>query len=467
MEIKTESEFDQKLNNTEIYLNSYIKTEVDSTITTGTNGNATKIKDCAEELELTSCNLLRVTSKDDEKPMVNPHSQILGEGESEKEGKFGLFKCTRCPHTAQTKWTLRRHCLLAHKSLFTKCNQCNYLTDKPGLLRDHKRNHDPLAIQHSCPKCKYTTKHKSSLKKHIKLHYPSPTALHCAQCSYATNYKGNLIQHVKIHRNTQLLTCNRCAFTSFSDHEFNAHIKKHDISGIVYVCDICYFSTPNRKIFIPHLRVHSTVKPLKCDQCPFETKYINSLRKHSETHGKMNLLKCDQCGFTVGTESSLKAHIAEHNLYSVDYKCNQCSFTSKSKINVKRHARIHSKFAVVHCNNCTYSANNKESLRQHFRICQKKIDDHLTDLSTEFQCAHCPYITKRRARFKRHTLKHNPENVTKGNQSGCGSTLNLSSPKHKPVGIEFKCIYCGYLTTDKGVYRSHVTDHNASKVFKL
>uniref|UniRef100_A0A1Y1JSG7 C2H2-type domain-containing protein n=1 Tax=Photinus pyralis TaxID=7054 RepID=A0A1Y1JSG7_PHOPY len=454
MEIKTESEFDQKLNNTEIYLNSYIKTEVDSTITTGTNGNATKIKDCAEELELTSCNLLRVTSKDDEKPMVNPHSQILGERESEKEGKFGLFKCTRCPHTAQTKWTLRRHCLLTHKSLFTKCNQCNYLTDKPGLLRDHKRNHDPLATQHRCPKCKYTTKHKSSLKKHIKLHYPSPTALHCAQCSYATNYKGNLIKHVKIHRNTQLLTCDHCAFTTFSNHKFNIHIKQHDISGVVYVCDVCYFSTSNHKTFLKHLRVHNTAKPLKCDECPFETKYRESLKRHSETHGKVNLLKCDQCGFTVRSKSSLKEHMAEH-ITNVDYKCNQCSYTSKSKTNVKSHAIIHSKFAVFHCNNCTYWGNNKLSLKRHFQFCQKKVEDkHLTDtLRQHFRSCQ---------KGVGHTLTDNP-----GNQSSYQNTSSVSSTKHKPVGIEFKCIYCGYLTTDKGDYRNHVTDHNASKVFKL
>ncbi|XP_031345926.1 uncharacterized protein LOC116172797 isoform X2 [Photinus pyralis] len=108
MEIKTEFEIDEKLDNTEIYLNSFIKTELDSTITTSTNLNATKIKDCVEELELPSSDTLTVTPRDYEKASVNPCSQIL-EGrrgelncESEKEGKFGLFKCTECPHTAQT-----------------------------------------------------------------------------------------------------------------------------------------------------------------------------------------------------------------------------------------------------------------------------------------------------------------------------------------------------------------------------
>ena len=79
----------------------------------------------------------------------------------------GRFSCDKCPYSAISKTTLKRHVESKHEGVRYPCDQCEYSSVKSWSLKKHKEAKHG-GVSYSCADCDFVAPTAASLKTHNK-----------------------------------------------------------------------------------------------------------------------------------------------------------------------------------------------------------------------------------------------------------------------------------------------------------
>ncbi|XP_006820244.1 uncharacterized protein LOC102807491 [Saccoglossus kowalevskii] len=143
------------------------------------------------------------------------------------------FKCHICQRVFSKKQTLKRHAILHSGIKPFKCAFCTHSTYRKDHLQAHIR-----------------IKHLSGRSKQTK----------CSVCNTVFSSHQSLANHMKSHRNAN--TCLHCGDEFYSTGALASHIRNHhngnngmgQLSGTVYTCEPCRFTTSSASLYDMHLQ---------------------------------------------------------------------------------------------------------------------------------------------------------------------------------------------------------------------
>ncbi|CAH0549300.1 unnamed protein product [Brassicogethes aeneus] len=189
----------------------------------------------------------------------------------------------------------------------------------------------------------------------------------CSKCDFVTVRKGILNKHVKIHDKSNYLKCQFCQYMAAELKGLNAHIlSKHKlenkgeneikITGKVYECTKCSYSTLHKAHYDNHLRVCLKLKNVKCYECHlclYKTIHKSHLTTHIKSHNEIKKLKCLFCLYESNAKQNLDQHILTRHsdmlnesnrniITSQIHHCQLCKYKSINKGNLKAHLKTHS-----------------------------------------------------------------------------------------------------------------------------
>lgn len=288
-----------------------------------------------------------------------------------------------------------------------KCNQCEKVYDKKGILKNHiKQKHQEFI----CEICNEKLTSSFLLEKHCKVeHFGESNLLECEICFKKFTLKHELYQHKKnshgekkikckfedctklfrtlatmnehhklVHlknRKDVVRECDICGFTSKQKRHFKNHmIGKH----LGFQCEFCDRSFGSHKIFQKHFfEDHSMGEKVECDVCQKKFSYKISLNQHkkyfhSEKKFKCEYFKCDKMFIQL---SRMRQHFRKDHLKikpENKFECDICGYKTHTLYNLRIHMNKHrivrekpSKY--LQCKNCDYKTSHLKCLRQHMR----------------------------------------------------------------------------------------------------
>ena len=171
--------------------------------------------------------------------------------------------CEICGKVFKTRHRLSHHRSHSHrdavkKKTWNKVVRQRFLVKKSLENEDSEKSED--AEEH--PKVKKKSTYKLKYQK-------CDDKLLCSQCNFSTHYKHLLKNHIKFKHENQPrkeYTCAYCDYksvfkTNWQRHQFSQHEYKLGINtDKALVCQYCSFVTPDRNIYLDHVRhVHEGV----------------------------------------------------------------------------------------------------------------------------------------------------------------------------------------------------------------
>ncbi|XP_060533817.1 uncharacterized protein LOC132706479 [Cylas formicarius] len=345
---------------------------------------------------------------------------------------------------------------------------------------------DELTL-YKCPGCDFRTKYKRTYLRHTKR--PSSgeeKRFKCAMCDYLCVMKCELKKHDAAHKSTdELYKCNCCDYRTKYKWGLIAHTERHtDVDGKKFKCDLCDYRCVAKSDLIKHTIVHKTPEELslyKCDACDFKTKYKNNLAAHGQRHLLEKRFKCDLCDYRCVLKSYLKKHSLVHkNADEVPlYQCNSCDFRTKYKGDMVKHIKRHSLFPAMRRDDDNSGSDDMTSLlKVEASDCDPSENSIPFVLKNRqkvaiFECDLCYYRTKKKDRFRCHSLVHkNADEVPLYKCNVCDYQTKYKSgvvahlKRHSATSEKkFKCALCDYRCFFKSELNKHSLVHkNADEV---
>ncbi|XP_061396509.1 transcription factor grauzone-like [Musca vetustissima] len=227
------------------------------------------------------------------------------------------FKCHECNKNFTSKRGLRAHDLNYHATEEERIFACDICPKKfaaRNLLELHKPSHIPREQwAFFCPKCP-SSRFASSylLKVHTSMQHKRTKHV-CHVCAKEIRDKHSFEKHVRSHfgEATPRVPCPYPGCDSWLKDEDNLrkHLKRHNLEGITYRCEICDKVYKNRVGLTNHKRYSHTMSAnFKCEQCDRSFKKAISLREHMTQHTGETLYKCPFCTRTFNSNANMHAH---------------------------------------------------------------------------------------------------------------------------------------------------------------
>ncbi|KAJ8974065.1 hypothetical protein NQ317_016202 [Molorchus minor] len=251
-----------------------------------------------------------------------------------------------------------------------------------------------------------------------------------------------------------------------------------------YKCELCKFTTRNKRLFKRHHLTHkndSEIKTYKCDICDFRAKRPGSLKSHLTTHTDSldnDFYKCQVCEYRTKNTHILKKHITEHDNNSeptiflftkTSLKRRYTSaISANSRLNVNvasrticRSIKKPTEIEMYQCEVCHFKTKYRENFRKHELV-------HKDDSEVEtYQCESCDFRTKYKSSIKLHLLVHNDSIDTSMYTCKIGDrTLQAEdeSPDKDCPDVEiFKCDICKFHTKYKTNLSKHLITHKKNE----
>ncbi|CAH0549301.1 unnamed protein product [Brassicogethes aeneus] len=300
------------------------------------------------------------------------------------------FKCSICNYATVRKHNFKQHLKIHDKSSYLKCHLCQYQNVRMQNLKAHilsnhnlqntgednvettgiDKNHE---FEGNCFRCKICPdkkyRRKGGLLQHIKFVHKNHdlTQFKCSQCDFTTLKNNHYIQHLKIHDKKNHFKCQFCQYSSALSKSLNAHIfSKHrlentgenkiELTGKVYECTKCPYSTLIKYHFNTHMKACLKLKNDKsyeCHLCEYKTIHKNHLTIHIRSHNEIKKLKCLFCSFQTKIKNNLDRHIlAKHFellnesnkniITSQSHHCQQCKYITLNRCDLIAHLKTHS-----------------------------------------------------------------------------------------------------------------------------
>ncbi|XP_073813943.1 transcription factor grauzone-like [Musca autumnalis] len=227
------------------------------------------------------------------------------------------FKCHECNKNFTSKRGLKAHDLNYHateEERIFACDKCPKKFAARNLLELHKPSHIPREQwEFVCPQCP-TSIFASSylLKVHTSMRHKRSKHV-CHVCAKEIRDKTTFEKHVRSHfgETTPRLQCPYPGCESWLKDEDNLrkHMKRHNLEGITYRCEICDKVYKNRVGLTNHKRYSHTMSAnFKCEQCDRSFKKAIALREHMTQHTGETLYKCPFCTRTFNSNANMHAH---------------------------------------------------------------------------------------------------------------------------------------------------------------
>ena len=230
------------------------------------------------------------------------------------------------------------------------------------------------------------------------------------------NFDGTTPEAPENTKQQNSLSCYICDTSASDDHDFNNHMKSHDIS----YCEKCTLVLTSDEVQDHVNKCNGGPQILKCEHCDYTTTNKVTLKKHKKEH----IVHCNLCDDTFANADHLEIHLRTHT----EYDCNQCGMLFKSTSAKNIHVRN------------VHGGDNYE-VQQMDETAQKKP-------RLELSCPEpgCYLITQTAERLEQHIKKRHKKQTP------------------KPETKYFKCEFCDYESTFKQNVQRHVRGKHSSNV---
>ncbi|XP_034549330.1 zinc finger protein 142 [Notolabrus celidotus] len=383
----------------------------------------------------------------------------------------GKFKCSLCTFSSVKLATVERH--------FSKCreirkreNQDTSVVDNEGGKESVKGKKDFVekcddrtgkvsknSQSLSCPKCAFNCNTKRELDGHKKK--GCFERLHCQQCSFTCKQDTCIEQHVSLkHKGTQPHCCRYCPFSTTRRYRLEEHESLHTGIGR-HSCGICdkTFGTVT-KLRQHKTRIHDKQPSHFCSLCDFSSYTLDDVRRHNlRCHTGEQQHPCTHCDAEFSSEIALRNHCKRVHKLQACFSCKQCDYTCSSEATLKSHQE--SRHPQVKCSTCQEAFETKESLEIHQKT-------HLAH-----RCQLCPFAAKTKQLLAQHLLNEHedgsPENKPlrcSACQFACRHQLVLEQHLRSHGGKRlYKCTDCEYSTRNKQKITWHIRIHTGEKPY--
>lgn len=189
----------------------------------------------------------------------------------------------------------------------------------------------------------------------------------CNQCGCSFRWLRNLQRHLLTHKQTKPFECELCDFKSKRKDALNNHIANRHVENETkqFKCEHCDQSFAQRYTLTRHLQIHAERKQYRCSQCDFTCKFESYLKRHLSTHAnKLKPFKCNICNYSSFDRKGLHRHMMIHT-GEKPFACDDCSYKTSEKSKLKRHQMIHAR--ECQCELCGYKTRFEKQLTLHIR----------------------------------------------------------------------------------------------------
>ena len=328
-------------------------------------------------------------------------SEIDAENEELNEAvnsalKDGLYLCTECDKTFQTRAAFKNHKLM-HKGLYT-CTQCNRSLSSTWSLQQHMLTHTngEGRAKFPCDVCGKSFCDKSSVNKHVRAVHMNYKPFKCDQCDLTFSERKTMREHMRVHTGERPFLCAHCPKSFKRVSELNHHIKGHT-GETKHTCDICGRGFRRQSELLRHVTLHTDERPHNCPVCGKDFRSWSSMHEHTQRHyghtgkhicphcGKRffkrlklerHLMskkyctnKCRYCLLEINNPEERQRHEANHaqNDGAMRFVCTICDKRFRAKGHLNKHARIHSGEKPYVCEECGAAFIQSNHLKQHMR----------------------------------------------------------------------------------------------------
>ena len=167
------------------------------------------------------------------------------------------FNCKECGEMFKEKHDLKIHIGSLHKGKEVhSCSQCEKSYFNPKLLVKHEYEVHKLPSL-SCQQCAERFQDKHDLNIHIGAEHEGREVLQCTNCEKSYLDKRSLVRHkYEAHKipKAKSIKCNLCHFMGVSEFTMQRHMKSVHENNM-FVCDICEFKSPFRKVLKNHVEM--------------------------------------------------------------------------------------------------------------------------------------------------------------------------------------------------------------------
>ena len=276
---------------------------------------------------------------------VTPNKNVLDRHielshKNRPEGTNNWRNCVLCEYVAESGYDYKLHIANNHRGKL-KCEFCDFETHERKCMGEHRENCGPnvklfhcykcndfktstvytlarhLNTVHGkntkCDKCEFTTEKTVNMRRHEKRCYNLQAKAKCDFCDYTSVNTGNVEKHMKTCKaNSKMYQCTKCEFKASSDLAVTRHIsKKH---GQYTKCSFCVYQASDWSEMRRHeKKCRGDESIFTCQKCQLQMNFWHYRRHHKTCDGRKitkenKKITCKTCGTHFSSALMLRAH---------------------------------------------------------------------------------------------------------------------------------------------------------------
>ncbi|XP_043199341.1 uncharacterized protein LOC122369042 isoform X3 [Amphibalanus amphitrite] len=310
---------------------------------------------------------------DDSARELTVHSETSGESVTSSpagpssSGISGSVQCPQCGFRCLGKHCLDGHVKRSHGHMGRngrlKCEWCQYSTDRPDRMKNHRRTHTGER-PYGCSICKARFSRRSGLTDHMRTH-TGERPYGCSICTARYTKPSALTIHMRTHTGERPYGCSICTARFSVRASLNNHMRIHTRER-PYGCSICKERFTERSNLTRHMRTHTGERPHGCSHCQARFARRGDLSKHLRTHTGERPYGCSVCTARFAQQPTLTTHMRTHT-GERPFGCSICKARFTRRSHLDTHIRTHTGERPYGCSHCQARFNERGRLSKHMR----------------------------------------------------------------------------------------------------